>query len=86
MPFGNLLYGALYAGVASAVTSASFVFKNSTKEDMDWKKFSVTIIVAGLVGALTTFGFDPSMLQGALGSVVGLVVENLWKGVKKRKK
>lgn len=82
----EIIIGALYAGSTSALTAATFYLKNRQKnESMDWQKFLTTVIVGAFAGSLSTFGFDPNIATGTFGTVVGLVIENLFKTVKRRK-
>ena len=83
----NILIGALYSATSSMFIAGSQAFKNTSgekKEEIDLMKFIKTIAIAAVVGALTSFGFDPSMTTGAITGLVSYLGENAYKGIKRR--
>ena len=84
----EILAGALYAAGSSSVAAFSFYMKNSSKESMDYTKLVYTVATGAAVGALSVFfpGIEPGVLQGTAGTIVGLVGENVFKAVRRRKK
>ena len=85
----DMLYGVIYGALGGALSSASFIFKNSAKnkEKLDLKKAIISIAVAGIVGAISTFGISADIINtGAIGSFIGILIENSAKGINRRTK
>jgi len=85
------LEGALSAAFAGAITGLSFYYKNRAKtgEEFQLKNLLSTVIIAAAIGAITGESVKEAELEGVLegstGALVAIILENIYKALKKKK-
>ena len=88
----NYLYSIILGAAGGVFSSAGFIFKNTAenkekkKEQIDWKKFIISVVTSAIIGGVSGYGLDPSAYTVSIGGFVGLFVENIFKGINRRNK